>query len=272
MKKSILQLFLLLFLLVFLLGILFFIWSTNSQNETKLTSNKQDPIALQKENVAGHLSIDFDDGWVSQYKNALPILEETGIESTFYIISKPVKMGWVNYMTPSQVQLIARLGHEIESHTVSHPHLADLDEIEVQRELETSKAYLERLIGKKITVLAYPYGSFDDEVISIAKKTDYQGGRSVYAGLNTATTSSYRLYSYSVMDDTSFDKVKKMIDEAIQKDRWLILTFHQVGSGFGPINHYDVTTEYFKKVIEYVRKTGIPVITASEGLKMLERK
>lgn len=217
----------------------------------------------------GLVSLDFDDGWTSQYENALPILEEAGIESTFYIITGPVEKHWEDYMTSSQVKELERLGHDVQSHTVTHSNLATLDADEVRFELRHSKQYLEDLLDKDITMLAFPYGSFNNATIEKAKEAGYLGTRTVFVGLNTPSTNPYRLKSYSTEQSTSISKVKNMIDEAIQKDGWLILTFHRVGTNLEGGQKYSVTPGFLQKVVDYIEKTGVETVTDSEGLEMV---
>lgn len=60
---------------------------------------------------------------------------------------------------PSIVERIAEAGHEIASHTVSHPHLTTLDPAERRRELRESRETLERLSGEEVVGFRAP--SFD---------------------------------------------------------------------------------------------------------------
>jgi peptidoglycan/xylan/chitin deacetylase (PgdA/CDA1 family) len=59
---------------------------------------------------------------------------------------------------------------DFQSHTMSHPHLGKLGQNRVEYEVSESKRKLEKLTGKDVFVIAYPYGSYDKQTIDIVKK------------------------------------------------------------------------------------------------------
>jgi peptidoglycan/xylan/chitin deacetylase (PgdA/CDA1 family) len=60
------------------------------------------------------------------------------------------------------------------SHSVSHPRLAELDDIRLQTELTASKSTLERITGTRVALLALPYGSCSPRVIAAAERAGYE--------------------------------------------------------------------------------------------------
>lgn len=61
-------------------------------------------------------------------------------------------------MTSSQVKELHTLGMQIGAHTMSHPILAILGDDEATAEIQGSRTELERLIGERIGLFAYPNG------------------------------------------------------------------------------------------------------------------
>ena len=61
-------------------------------------------------------------------------------------------------------------GHEIAVHSLTHPYLEKLDEETIVNELEQDKINLERIFGTKMYGMAYPYGTFNDEVKKIVAR------------------------------------------------------------------------------------------------------
>jgi peptidoglycan/xylan/chitin deacetylase (PgdA/CDA1 family) len=63
----------------------------------------------------------FDDGWKSQL-NAAPILERFNFHATFALVTSYVSCP--DYLSWSAIASLAKKGHDIESHTVSHMNLS----------------------------------------------------------------------------------------------------------------------------------------------------
>jgi peptidoglycan/xylan/chitin deacetylase (PgdA/CDA1 family) len=68
---------------------------------------------------------------------------------------------------------LAARGVEIGSHTISHPHLPDLADTDLRRELQLSKDQLESELGRRCRFLAYPYGEHDLRVRAVAAAAGY---------------------------------------------------------------------------------------------------
>jgi len=112
--------------------------------------------------TAPNVSITFDDG-TSDHLAAGNLLSELGLTGTFFIITG--RLGQEGYLTRDQVLHLARKGHRIGSHTVSHPHLTKLSMAELDKELITSKRFLEDLTHQTIDWLAPPGGIYNRTVL-----------------------------------------------------------------------------------------------------------
>lgn len=64
-------------------------------------------------------------------------------------------------------------GMEIGSHTHTHPNLSNIDLKDAEHELAISKQLLETAIGKPVTSIAYPDGSYSERVKELSLKTGY---------------------------------------------------------------------------------------------------
>ena len=111
----------------------------------------------------------FDDGYVDNYKNAYPILEKYNLKGTIFLISDFIGT-YPNYMTWAQVDEMQQSGLiDFESHTLSHPELDKIPADEVWHQLDSSKKALEWRLGKPINFIAYPCGSYDEELERMTK-------------------------------------------------------------------------------------------------------
>lgn len=211
------------------------------------------------------VSITFDDSWTSQYTNALPILENNSLKGTFYFTTEPVIGGWEGFMTPSQVRTIANKGHEAGDHTVSHANLTTLSAAQIDYEVRNSKAYLEQLTGKSVTTIAYPYGAVNTSVIERVQAAGYRGGRSaIDDGLNGSVVDPYNLSAFAPENTTSTSEIKASIDRAAREGLWYILAFHEIDESG---NQYSNSTAQFREIINYIKASGIRVVTVDEGLR-----
>jgi peptidoglycan/xylan/chitin deacetylase (PgdA/CDA1 family) len=79
-----------------------------------------------------------------------------------------------NMMTAENVKELSDSGWEIASHGVRHLDLTFLDENNLRNELISSKNQLEKLIGKNVSALSFPYGSWNKKTVEIAQDCGYK--------------------------------------------------------------------------------------------------
>lgn len=127
--------------------------------------------------------ISFDDGYVSAYTAALPILEEFHLAGTFYIVT-----GFVDqprYLTWEQVLALDRAGMEIGSHTRTHPDLTKLGAKGLELEVAGAKQELQKRLGHVVEAFCYPTGAYSDAVVAAVRKAGYTSATTTRPGLAT---------------------------------------------------------------------------------------
>ncbi len=134
---------------------------------TLLTFERWDDI----HKVNKPIFLTFDDG----YKNNLHVfdifqkLASTQFKpaGTIFVISDFV--GRRNRLSREELKVLAQSGYfSIQSHTATHPDLTKINNY--TDELKGSKETIERMMGKKVIALSYPYGSFNHKVVEETKK------------------------------------------------------------------------------------------------------
>lgn len=93
----------------------------------------------------------FPDGLRADQEATDKILEILGtqqLEATFFVVAGD----W----PPEDIKRIAKQGHEIASHSVTHPHMAKLGRSRWKEELRESKDQLEQVIGKRVSGFRAP--------------------------------------------------------------------------------------------------------------------
>ncbi len=163
----------------------------------------------------------FDDNYLSIYTVAYPTLQLHGFVG-------------VNFTHTNYVGVVTSFDHadwnEInemesagviftESHTRSHPALTGLTDPQIADELAGSKAAIEANVpGKTCRHLAYPYGIYDANVISIAQASGYQTAVTTISGVNTRSTPQMELRRYGVNPSTALSSFASMVGNAVGGD------------------------------------------------------
>lgn len=209
----------------------------------------------------GMVSLTFDDGRLSAFANGRYYLEQAGFKGTFYITLQ--NLGQKDCMTESQVSEIASRGHEVGSHTKTHPYLSRLTSTEIADEIYGSKENLCALGVKSVSTFAYPYGDYSDATNELVRKAGYVGARISDPGFNAKNTNAYRLKTQSVEAGTSLEQIRQWIDQSIRDKTWLILLFHGIDDSN---NQYSITPSNFEKIIIYLVRKKMSVVTVEQGL------
>ncbi len=218
----------------------------------------------------GLVTLTFDDGWTSIYTNGLPLLKKYSIPSTQYIVS-----GFLNdpyepeYMTNAQVKAFITAGHEVGSHTVTHPDLTTLTGTKLRQELVSSKNRLTTITGKSVTNIASPYGSYNSAVILAMKAAGYKSHRSVEPGFNSKDSLNvYDIKVQNIESNTTVAQVKAWVDQALASKTWLVLVYHQVDTN-PAAGEYNTLPSDLDAELSYIKSTGITAKTLQQALSEL---
>jgi peptidoglycan/xylan/chitin deacetylase (PgdA/CDA1 family) len=94
---------------------------------------------------------------------------------------------------------------EIGSHGHLHYNLGEVDIEKSEEELTKSKELLEKAIGRKINIIAYPDGSYTSEVKNLAEKVGYEYQLAVKYRLNEDKLDNRILNRHGISSGTTFD-------------------------------------------------------------------
>jgi len=150
--------------------------------------------------IAKPVALTFDDGWVTQYKNALPLLKKHHQTATFYIYPNPISKD-ERFMTWDQLKEVKDAGMEMAGHSYTHPLLSKLTPEQLHHELYDSKTLLEEKLGVKIDDFASPFGYTSPAVVAELEKDGYLSGRTTNRGMLHVATSTMALTGYLVHQD-----------------------------------------------------------------------
>lgn len=152
--------------------------------------------------------LSFDDGYADNLVQAAPILKKFGFRATCYVVSG--RIGGYNVwdaealgvkkplMTQAQLQAWLAEGHEIGSHTLTHPHLHELSRDAAILEIFESRTQLQQLTGASIEHFCYPYGEFNAETVELVRAAGYRSAVTTQRGLATRNDDVLRLPRVSI--------------------------------------------------------------------------
>jgi peptidoglycan/xylan/chitin deacetylase (PgdA/CDA1 family) len=135
--------------------------------------------------------VTFDDAFLNTFEG-LDVLEPLGVQATVFACAaladegRPFDAGSFATeanatdrkptMTWDDLRSVVARGHDVGSHTLSHPALTTLDDVELERELGESRRRIEAELGRPCTLVAYPFGDHDSRVCSAARDAGYVAG------------------------------------------------------------------------------------------------
>jgi peptidoglycan/xylan/chitin deacetylase (PgdA/CDA1 family) len=96
-------------------------------------------------------------------------------------------------LSADEILDMQRRGVAFHSHTCSHASLPSLDDDRLAHELVESRAALQRLLGRKVEYLAYPFGRADERVVAAARQAGYRAAFSAQPGFNRRDVDRFRI-------------------------------------------------------------------------------
>lgn len=129
-------------------------------------------------------NITYDDG-VLQDVRFVELMNKYGLKGTFNLNSGLMETefewthrnGMVVKRLPTTVVAELYRGHEVASHTLTHPYLSSLTEAEIMEEMAKDKENLERLTGKPVLGFGGPFHHWGPEVVECAKRCGFEYAR-----------------------------------------------------------------------------------------------
>lgn len=138
--------------------------------------------------------ITFDDGDVSVYTQAFPIMREFGFIGVNYLVANYV--GADGYLSVDQLKELSAAGWEVGSHSMTHNDLTLSQRAEW--EIAQSRHSLEKLLGVPVETFAYPYGKKDALDVKFVRE-NYRAGMGLGSMLDQTPNNLFYLWRRPVM-------------------------------------------------------------------------
>ncbi len=206
------------------------------------------------------VTLTFDDGHEDNVNSVLPVLTSHGFKST-----QCYATDYIEGIPSAIMDVLAfkNAGHEICSHTVTHPQLTQLSLADATYEVTHSQDVLESIIGEPVRNFASPYGDYNQAINNILK-TLYRSHRTVDEGYNSKDNfDPYRVRVQNMLSTTTLAEYQSWLDHAKATNTWLVLVYHRVADDPGD---YDTTKTDFAAQMNALTASHLTVLTYNQAL------
>ncbi|MDN0200631.1 polysaccharide deacetylase family protein [Streptomyces sp. S.PNR 29] len=182
------------------------------------------------------IALTFDAGPSENSARLLDILRDKQVPATFFLLGKRHIEKY-----PELVRRMADEGHEVASHTWDHRILTRIEPEEIREELERPNREIERLTGRRPTLMRPPQGRTNDTVHEICRE------------LGLAEI----LWSVTAKDYTTTDSAlitRRVLDQASRDG---IILLHDI---------YDGTVPAVPGIIDALKERGYVFVTVPQLL------
>lgn len=140
--------------------------------KTQINVIRQEHFSIVRDinSVENQIQVAFDDGFRGIWECAEWLVAEKIYPTIFIPISL---IGQKGYLSASEIVALHNVGFNIQSHGVRHSNMSIMPMDKLTNDLQSSKQYLEDLLGKEINGVCFPQGYFSDIVISKAQQLGY---------------------------------------------------------------------------------------------------
>lgn len=214
---------------------------------------------------SGIVSISFDDGYDSDYKTALGIMQRCGIPAaTSYVIAD--KVGLPGRMSADQLAEMREVhGWDIAAHASTD--LTTLDEAGMRKEFETIRSFLlEHGYPEGAAHFALPMGRYNDLVLRTSQSY-FDSLRTIDVAPETlAPGDPYRLRVFYSGAYTTESQVEKALARCQEHRCWTHMVFHRIDEDPDAAPE-SVKAASFERFMKRVAESGLPVKTVPEVMR-----
>jgi peptidoglycan/xylan/chitin deacetylase (PgdA/CDA1 family) len=158
----------------------------------------------------------FDNGYQSQYTQALPVLRRMGwvADENMQLSGLPPSQGGLG---DAEIRALVAAGWELDTQGYNHADLIKLDSEQLRYQIATTRSVLQKRYHVPVNWFCYPSGHYDETVIDAVKAAGYVGSTTVIPGWAHPGDDRYRLHRLRVLGGTTPEQLLAQI-AAVRED------------------------------------------------------
>jgi peptidoglycan/xylan/chitin deacetylase (PgdA/CDA1 family) len=166
-------------------------------NNIKFINPKDFENELKNNKLQRKILLTIDDGFLSFYENAWPILKNKRIPFILFVSTREI--GAYNYMSWEQIKEISNEDFvEIGNHSHTHEYLADENDETIKKDIEKSISIFKKNLGNNSTFFSYPFGEYSNNFKNIIKEFGFKYAFGQHSGVMDETKDFYELPRYPI--------------------------------------------------------------------------
>ncbi len=167
------------------------------QNNIEFINPKDFQNQLLNNRLKRKILLTIDDGFLSFYENAWPILKEKKIPFILFISTREV--GGFNYMSWDQIKEINNEKFvEIGNHSHTHEYLVDESNELIKEDIAKSINIFKKNLGKNSDFFSYPFGEYSNDFKKIIKDFGFKYAFGQHSGVIDETKDFFELPRYPI--------------------------------------------------------------------------
>ena len=167
------------------------------KEEIKFIHPKDFEKSLSQNKKERKILLTIDDGLLSFYQNAWPILKEKKIPFILFVNTREV--GSFNYMNWEQIlELYNNENVEIGNHSHSHEYLVEENPETIKKDIIKSIKIFEEKLGKNSEFFSYPFGEYSLEFKKIIKGLGFKYAFGQHSGVIDETKDLWELPRFPI--------------------------------------------------------------------------
>ncbi len=186
-------------------------WQAVTLDEVEAYWQRGVPLGTAKPIV-----LSFDNGYHSQYAQALPVLRSLGWvgDENLQLSGLPPSQGG---LSQEEIRGLLAAGWELDTQGISHADLIALDAEQLHYQVAVARQLLQQRFHVPVNWFCYPSGHYDPTVVAAVRDAGFTGSTTVVPGWAHPSDDRYRLPRLRVLGGTSATALLSLL-AAVRKD------------------------------------------------------